>query len=77
MDRLAVIIVLLHLLFRTNTPQRCLYIPILILAADHKADLTAGVCRDGGVGVFDDWEDLFAECLQFKNDVLVQPDALA
>lgn len=48
------------LFLRAPAPQWHLYIPIFILATDHKPDLPAGICRDSGVGVFDGREDFFA-----------------
>jgi hypothetical protein len=48
-------------------------ITVGILGADHESDLTRGVGRDTGVGVFGNGEDLTAGLLQTRNQFKVQP----
>lgn len=48
-------------------------IAISVLAADHKANLSGWVGRDGGVCVLSDWEDFFAVLLELGNELEVEP----
>lgn len=50
-----------------------LNITVGVLAADHEADLTTWVGWDGGVCVFDSWEDLLAVLLQLGDEWKVEP----
>lgn len=72
-DILVVVATQLLLLFHVPAPQRLLDIPIFILAANHKSNLSARVRRDSGVGVFDGREDLFAGFLQVGNEGEMEP----
>ena len=46
--------------FKVPVPQWHFDISVLILAAHHEANLSAGVCRNGGVSVLDSREDFLA-----------------
>lgn len=48
-----------------------------VLAADHEADLTRGVGRDGGVGIFSNGEDLLAVLLELGDQGKVKPLVLS
>ena len=48
-----------------------------VLAAQHEADLAAGVGGDGAVGVVHHWEERLAEVSHLLDEVQVQPLALA
>lgn len=61
------------LFLRAPLAERLANIAVGILAADHEADLARWVGRDGGVGVFDGWEDLLAVLLQFGDQWKVEP----
>jgi len=63
----------LILLLPTPLPQGLTDIAISVLAADHEADLAGGVGGDGGIGVFDGWEDFFAVFLQLGDKGEVEP----
>lgn len=60
MDVFVVVSAKLLFLFKVPVPQWHFDISVLILAAHHEANLSARICRDGGVGVFDSREDFFA-----------------
>lgn len=57
--------------------QRFANIAVGILAADHEANLTRWVGGDGGVCVFDSWEDLLAVLLELSNQWKVKPLVLS
>jgi len=63
----------LYLHFFAPRPQRLTHIPARILCADHEPDLPTGVRGDGGVGVFDDGEDLAAGLLESGDEGEVEP----
>lgn len=48
-------------------------ITVGILAADHEANLARWVGRNGGVGIFDCWEDLLAILLELGDQGKVKP----
>lgn len=47
-----------------------------VLAAEHEANLPAGICGDGAIGVFHNWEQRLAELTHLLNEIQVQPLAL-
>lgn len=47
-----------------------------VLAAEHEADLAAGVRGDGAIGVFHHREQRLAELTHLLNEIQVQPLAL-
>jgi hypothetical protein len=59
------VVVAAQLVFLLGSPaaQRCCEIAISILAADHEADLAAGVSWNSSVGIFDVRENLLAVLL--------------
>jgi hypothetical protein len=63
----------LILLLRSPLAQGLANITAGILAADHEADLTRWVGGDGGICVFNGWEDLLAVLLQLGDQWEVQP----
>lgn len=69
------IVVSTQLLFLLGGPasQWLLHVSGAILTADHEADLSRRIGRDGRVGVFNDGEDVAAGFLELGNEVQVQP----
>jgi hypothetical protein len=74
---LAVVLALLVFLLGCPAAQGLLKVGAVILGADHEADLSGGVGRDGGVGVLDGREDSLARFLEVGDDVEVKPLALS
>jgi hypothetical protein len=72
-DLLAVVPAELVLLLGRPAAEGLLNVKVGVLGADHEADLTGGVGRDGGVGVLDGREDRLARFLEVGDDVEVQP----
>lgn len=72
-DLLVVIPAQLLLLFRAPAPEGLLNIALGVLAAYHEADLARGVCRNGGVGVFDGGEDFQAGFAEITYEAEVEP----
>lgn len=56
--------------------DRVLDVGLRVLGADHEADLTRGVGRDGGVGVLGNGEDGLAVLLEASDEGEVKPGAL-
>ena len=73
------VVVLAKLLFLLWRPasQRFFYIPLGILTADHKSDLTRWICWDGGVCIFDDGKDFLAGLLKRSNQWQMKPLVLS
>ena len=67
----------LVLLLRGPLAQRLADVAVGILRADHEADLAGWVGGDGGVCVFDSWEDLLAVLLELSNQWKVKPLVLS
>jgi hypothetical protein len=67
----------LVLFLRSPLAQRLANIAVGILAADHEANLTRWVGGDGGVCVFDSWEDLLAVLLELGDQWKVEPLVLS
>lgn len=63
----------LILFLQTPASQGRLYIPILVLAADHESNLPARIRRDGSIRVFDGGEDFFAGFLEVSDQLQVEP----
>jgi hypothetical protein len=72
-DSLVVVSAQLLLLFLAPRSQRLLEVALLVLAADHEANLTGGVGWYGGVCVFDVRENLEAIFLQVGDEGKVEP----
>lgn len=73
MDLLVVVSVPLLLLLIGDGPQRDLNIGVLVLGADHEANLAGRVGRDGGVGVLNGREDFAARLLELGDELEVEP----
>jgi len=73
MDIRVVVPAELELLLAGERAQRLLDVAAGILAADHEANLTAGVSRDGGISPLSDGENLFAVLLELGNQRHVEP----
>lgn len=73
MDVLVIVLANLLLLFFAPAAKRLLEVAIGILAADHESNLAGRIGRNGGVGVFDVREDLFAICLELGYQRQVKP----
>lgn len=58
--------------------KRALQVPEThrVLAAEHEANLPAGICGDGAIGVFHNREQRLAELTHLLNEIQVQPLAL-
>lgn len=69
------VVVLAQFLFFLGAPpsHRFLDISHRVLAADHESDLARGVCRDGGVSIFDNREDFLAFLLELGDQSQVKP----
>jgi hypothetical protein len=52
-------------------------VAVSVLGADEETDLTGWVGWDGGVRVFDDWEDLAARLDETLNHVKMEPLVLS
>jgi hypothetical protein len=52
-------------------------VAVAVLGADHEADLARWVGGDGGVGVFDSWEDLLAVLLELGDQREMEPLVLS
>lgn len=59
--------------------KRALQVPEThrVLAAEHEANLPAGIRGDGAIGVFHHREQRLAELTHLLNEIQVQPLALA
>lgn len=77
MDIGVVVSAKLVFLLRGEAAQRLGDIAVGVLAADHEADLAGWVGWDGGVGVFDRWEDLLAVLLELGDQWEVEPLVLS
>lgn len=77
MDVGVVVSAQLLLLLLGPGPQRNPDVDVGVLAADHEADLTRGVGRDGGVSVLGNGEDLLAVLLELGDERQVQPLVLS
>ena len=73
MNRLIVVPTQLILLVGIPAAHGRRDVAVLILAADHEADLARGIGWDGGIGVFDRGEDFFAGFLEVGDEGEVEP----
>jgi hypothetical protein len=73
MDLGIVVSAKLILLLWAPATQWLANIALGIFAANHEADLAGWVGRDGGVCIFNGWEDLFAVFLELGDQWEVQP----
>ena len=53
--------------------ERLAQVAVRVLGGDEEADLARGIGGDGGVGVFDHWEDLAHQLLQVGDELKVEP----
>jgi len=65
------------LLLGAPMAQRGRDVAVLVLAADHEADLAGGVGGNGRVGVFDGREEFLAGFLELGDQGKVEPLVLA
>lgn len=77
MDLRAVVPEELLLLRNRQGAKWCLEVTAAVLAADHESDLPGWVGWDGGVGVLDVREDLFAVFLELGDHWQVEPLVLS
>jgi len=77
MDSLVVVSAKLVLFLGSPAAQWLGDIALGILAADHEANLAGWVGWNGGIGVLDGWEDLFAIGLQLGDKWEVEPLVLS
>ncbi len=73
MDLFVVVLAQLLLLFGAPRSYRFLNISGGILGADHKTNLARRISGDGGVSVFDNWEDFFAIFLELGDEGQMKP----
>lgn len=67
----------LLLLLRSPGPNGNLDVTVGVLAADHEANLSRRIGRDGSVGVLGNGEDLLAVLLQVGDERQVEPLVLS
>lgn len=77
MDLLGVVSVDLVVLLVRERSQGSLDVGIGILGANHETNLTRGVGGDGSVSVLNNGEDLLAGLLEVRDDLEMEPNALA
>jgi hypothetical protein len=73
MDLFVVVSTQLLLFLQTPVSDWLFDISIRIFAADHKANLSGGVCWNGGVCIFNGRKDFLAGFLQLCDEGEVQP----
>lgn len=77
MDLPVIISTQFPLLLGAPMAQRGRDVAVLVLAADHEADLAGGVGGDGRVGVLDGREEFLAGFLELGDQGEVEPLVLA
>lgn len=73
MDILVVVFAKFLFLFGTPATERFLQVTVGVLAADHESNLSGWIGRDGGVSVFNCWEDFLAVFLELGNQWKMEP----
>jgi len=77
MDLLAIVFAQLFLFLCAPRPNRLPDITVGVLAADHEANLTGRIGRNGRVRILGDGEDFFAGLFQLRDEAEVQPLVLS